>query len=113
MAKIQQSVANMSQYRPVSTYRLFLPEKFFCFSISKTVLQWLQWLLKCYYSHIPTLLDDIFVTKRCYNGVTAVTIYNKWPISTLLTNPYARIRKSFLKKMCLEKKPIGAIQRYA
>jgi len=40
------------------------------------VLQWLQWPLMCYYSLIPTLLDDIFVTKRCYNGVTAVTIYN-------------------------------------
>ena len=76
------------------------------------VLQWLQWPSMCYYSLIPTLLDDIFVTKRCYNGVTAVTIYNNWPISTLLANPYARIRKMFLKKMCLEKKPIGVIQRY-
>ena len=85
----------MSAIRHVSTYRLFLPEKFFCFSISKTVLQWLQWLPKDYYSHIPTLLDDIFVTKRCYNGVTAVTIYNNWLIPTLLANPYARIRKSF------------------
>lgn len=66
-------------------------------------------LLAHYYSLIPTLLDDIFVTKRCYNGVTAVTIYNNWPISTLLANPYARIRKMFLKKMCLEKKPIGDI----
>tara|TARA_R100001460_G_scaffold22500_2_gene45779 strand:- start:193 stop:447 length:255 start_codon:yes stop_codon:yes gene_type:complete len=76
------------------------------------VLQWLQWPSKCYYPHIPTLLDDIFVTKRCYNAVTAVTIYNNWLISTLLTNPYARIRKKFLKKMCLEKKTIGAIQRH-
>ena len=85
----------MFTIRRVSTYRLFLLEKFFCFSISKTLLQWLQWFSKDYYLHIPTLIDDIFVTKRCYNGVTAVTIYNNWLTSTLLANPYARIRKSF------------------
>jgi len=62
------------------------------------VLQWLQWVSKDYYSLVSTVIDDIFVTKRCYNGVTAVTIYNNWLISTLLANPYARIRKSFWKK---------------
>ena len=37
-----------------------------------------------------------------YSGYNAVK-------STLLANPYARIRKEFWKKCCLEKKPIGAI----
>ena len=74
-------------------YRLFLPEKFFCFSISKTVLQWLQWLSKDYYLHIPTLLDDIFVTKRCYNAVTAVTKYYYSLIPTLIND-------NFVTKSC-------------
>jgi len=76
-------------------YRLYLPEKFFCFSISKSWLQWLQSVLKHYYSLIPTLIDDNFVTKSCYNVVTVVTKYNNQLIPTLLANPYARIRNVF------------------
>ena len=85
----------VSRIRHSIPYRLYFPEKFFCFSISKTVLQWLQSLSKHYYSLIPTLLINIFVTKRCYNRVTAVTKYNKWLKTTLLASPYARIRKVF------------------
>ena len=81
----------VSELRQLFMYRLFLPEKFFCFSISKTLLQWLQSVLKHYYSLIPTLIDDNFVTKRCYNAVTAVTKYYYSLIPTLLANPYARI----------------------
>ena len=64
----------MPQYYVVSTYRLFLPEKFFCFSIYESWLQWLQWVSMYYNWLIPTVLDDIFVTNLGYNVVTVVTM---------------------------------------
>ena len=67
------------------------------------VLQLQQWCSMYYYSHIPTLLDYFFVTNHCYNGDTAATISKPVP---------AHMNESF-EKRSLEKKPIGAIHRYA